>query len=275
MAREGRMTMLNIRMRASRKEKGRHAGEMHISGAEGIFEDSERQKVVERYVTRALNHPKGAPDTIVVSIEKVTRKPRMLRALPVTTVQCGSPSSAEDIIQRLLTMAGVSGAAIRTAQRVLTAGTMRGASLVSVISGKRLEPDNARGVRASRLGITREADRTLSRRLAKDGIDTPTVKEALVVASKVAGCRAIRAEVCISDDPDYTTGYVASRKYGYVRVPRIKRRRSRRGGRVFFIEEGSDVGGTVEFLEELPVLINEVEQCNGTLSIDEIINFNM
>jgi 6-carboxyhexanoate--CoA ligase len=269
------MKMLNIRMRASRKGKGGHAGEIHISGAEGIYEASESQRVVERYVTRALNHPKGAPDTIVVTIERIGRKPRLISALPVTTVKCKSPSDAEGIIGRILAEAGVTAAAVRTAAKVLAAGEMRGASLVSAVSGKRLEPDRKRGVRASKLGITGDAMRKLSRRLAKEGIDTPTVKEALVLASKVAGCRAITAEVCISDDPDYTTGYVASRKYGYIRIPRIKKKGSRRGGRVFFVEEGSDAGGIVEFLENSPVLIDEVEKCNGTLSIDEIINSNM
>jgi 6-carboxyhexanoate--CoA ligase len=264
--------MLNIRMRASRKGKGRHAGEVHISGAEGIYEESERQRVAEQYISRALNHPKGTPDTIVLTIEKIVRKPRKVRALPVTTVKCDSPSVAEEIIRRLVSETGVSGAAVRTAERVLAAGTMRGASLVSAVSGKRLEPDKARGVRASRLGITRDADMSASRMLAKEGIDTPTVKEALVLASKVAGCRAIIAEVCISDDPDYTTGYVASRKYGYVRVPRIKRKGSRKGGRVFFIEEGSGVDGVLEFLESMPVLINDVGRFNGALSLDEIIN---
>lgn len=263
--------MLNIRMRASRKVKGRHAGEMHISGAEGIYEESERQRVVGQYVTRALNHSKGLPDKIIVTIEKVSRKPRTVRSLPVTTVKCKSPSEAEGIIACMLSDSGVSAAAVRTAGKVLKARTMRGASLVSTVTGERVEPDRERGVRASRLGITKRAERTLSRRLAREGIDTPTVREALILASKVAACRSIKAEVCISDDPGYTTGYVASRKHGYVRIPHIKKSGSRMGGRVFFVEEGSDIDHVVEFLEKLPILVERPGICRGTLSIDEII----
>jgi len=175
----------------------------------------------------------------------------------------------------MLTAVGVSAAAIRTAEGVLAKGDMRGASLVSSVSGKRLEPDKTRGVRVSRLGIMEKAGKALSRLLSREGINTPTVKEALVLASKIAGCRAVRAEVCISDDPDYTTGYVASRKYGYVRIPRIKRKGSRMGGRVFFLEEGSGVEETVEFLERYPVLVKEAGRCKGTLVIDEIIGSDM
>lgn len=267
--------MLNIRMRASRKARGRHAGELHISGAEGIYGYSEIRKVVDSYVLRALNHPKGEPDAIVVTIEKVSRSPRLVEALPVTTARCSSSSGARTIMRSMLAEAGISGTAINTAERVLKAKTMRGAALVSATLGKRLEPDKIRGVRVSRLGITEGAERELSRILAKEGIDTTTVKEALVLASKVAGCRPIRAEVCISDDPDYTTGYVASRKYGYVRVPHAKRKGSRMGGRVFFVEEVSDVERIVKFLERLPVMVNVAGRCSGVLSIDEIIGFNM
>ena len=267
--------MLNIRMRASRSGKSRDAGEVHISGAEGIYEDSEMQKVVEQYVRRAMSHSKGEPDTIVVTIEKVSLKPRTVCALPVTTVECRTPSESERIIARILSEVGISPAAVRSARNVLAGGTMRGASLVSALSGRRVEEDRERGIRASRVGITKEAERKLSRRLAKEDIDTLTVREALVLASKVASCPSVRAEVCISDDPDYTTGYVASRKYGYLRIPNIKRKGSRIGGRVFFVAEGSDPGRIGEFLEILPVMISEAGKVGGTLSVDEIIDLNM
>lgn len=267
--------MFNIRMRASRSGSGPHSEEVHVSGAEGIYDETERQAVVERYVRRALDHPRGSPDKIVVTIEKVRRKPRMVRTLPVTTVRCVSPSEAEEIIERILKNAGVSGAAVRTARRVLDSGSMRGASLVSALSGKRVEPDKARGVRASKLGITRDAEKSLSEMLSREGINTSTVREALVLATKVAGCRAIMAEVCMSDNPDYTTGYVASRRHGYVRIPHIKKMSSRRGGRVFFLGEPVDINRIVQFLEGSPVVVNEVGGIRGTVSVDEICGPHM
>jgi 6-carboxyhexanoate--CoA ligase len=65
----------------------------------------------------------------------------------------------------------------------------------------------------------------------------------------------VLAELCISDDPNYTTGYVASRRFGYVRIPCIKRKGSPCGGRVFFIQEEADVKKIVEYLERTPVVM--------------------
>jgi 6-carboxyhexanoate--CoA ligase len=79
------------------------------------------------------------------------------------------------------------------------------------------------------------------------------------------------AELCISDNPDYTTGYVALRKYGYIRIPHIKRKGRKNGGRVFFIEEHTDRDSVIEYLEKTPVLINKTSDCFGVCTIDEIL----
>ncbi len=280
--------MLSIRMRASRKMlrgKKRGGGEgwrpgprdvmddIHISGAEGIYVHSDLFRVIEEYAGRALTHPRGRPDRIVITIEKIGARPGLVSSLPVTTLECLSVAESEGHVDRLLRNAGVSEPAVREAMRVIRAeNPMRGAALVLAVSGRRAEHDRMRGVRASRLGITASAGKILSRQLAGEGIDTATVKEAVILASKVASCRQVAAELCVSDDPDYTTGYVASRKFGYVRISRMKRRGSRRGGRVFFLQEDADVRSVVEFLEERAVLINRISGCRGVRSIDEILD---
>jgi 6-carboxyhexanoate--CoA ligase len=95
----------------------------------------------------------------------------------------------------------------------------------------------------------------LSKRLARLGINTDTVKEALVLASKVASTDGVVAELCASDDPGYTTGYVASKAIGYTRLTNIKEKGSPRGGRVFFLQSGADVGGVAASLEAAPALV--------------------
>ncbi|MBI3592401.1 MAG: 6-carboxyhexanoate--CoA ligase, partial [Nitrospirae bacterium] len=146
--------------------------------------------------------------------------------------------------------------AINTAFNILMSPrTMRGASLVLSVSGNRTEPDRSRGVRVSRLGIEKNAVNRLSRRLSRSKINTPTVREALILASKVASCPEIVAEVCISDDPDYTTGYIASRGLGYVRITNIKCPGDMRGGRVFFIKEDADIGKLIDYLEKRPIIV--------------------
>ena len=250
-------------MRASRhgksqksKVRGPQPDEIHISGAEGLYEFSELPEIAKKYSLRAVYHPRGRPDKILITIERVIRKPGKALLLPHRTVRSDSPGGGRKVVEELLLTAGISQKAIRCGMRVVTCRTvMHGAALVQSESGLRMEPDRLRGVRVSRLGIPRVEERSLSRRLARRGINTATVKEALILASKVASCGNVLAELCVSDDPDYTTGYVASRRFGYVRIPCIKHKGNSSGGRVFFIKEGADVPWIIEYLERTPVIV--------------------
>lgn len=228
---------------------------VHISGAEGIYDEEELTKMIRDYYFRAMHHSRGSPDNIVITVEKINEEPTYVSLLPVSTLRCPSTVEARSAAIDMLLKAGVSKRAIRVAFNIIESKiTMRGASLVKADSGARLEPDRFRGVRVSRLGIDRATERRLSRRLQRDGINTKTVKEALILASKVAFCDGIIAELCVSDDPDYTTGYVASKKTGYVRITNLKEKGSMIGGRVFFIEEG-DVSDIINYLERTPVIV--------------------
>jgi 6-carboxyhexanoate--CoA ligase len=267
----------SIRMRASktavsRKRLAHGAKEIHISGAEGLYEDSDIQKVVKSYVDRALAHSKGKADKITVTIEEIKREPIEISSLPISTLECDTPSEAEHQILHILFSLGISKKAVDTAFTAIRNSGMRGATIITAQKGIRLEPDKKRGVRASKLGITKPASRSLSLRLARHGINTDVVKEALILASKVMAHRNIVAELCVSDDPDYTTGYVASKKYGYIRIPHIKKKGSRHGGRTFFMRESADAGNIIHYLEETPVIMVNASACKGVLSIDEILD---
>lgn len=241
-------------------------GGEHISGAEGLFAEAEVRKAVREFSLRAANHSRGAPEKIVLTVEKLTRRPREIKSLPVGTLACESPTEADAIARSILERQGVSGRAVAAALGVLRRGrAMRGAALIDAATGRRLEPDRGRGVRASRVGIGKDALAALSRRLARRGINTPVVREALVLASKVASARGVLSELCVSDDPGYTIGYLASRKLGYLRIPNIKRAGSRQGGRVFFIKSGVDLKSVVSYLEKTPVLVTAISGVNGTL----------
>lgn len=240
----------------SRTSRVRKPEPVHVSGAEGIYEASDVEKIVRGYAMRAMNHSRGMPDEIVITVEKIKEDLLTVPFLSVSTVISDSPLDAQGYVQTLLTGAGISKKAIRNGLKVVTAKeAMRGASLVRSVSGIRAEPDRVRGVRVSRLGMEKALEKNLSRRLAKRGINTITVKEAVTLASKVASCLTVIAELCVSDDPDYTTGYIASRSLGYVRIPNIKQAGSLSGGRVLFIAEGADVSRTVEYLERTPVIV--------------------
>lgn len=230
------------------------SGEMHISGTEGLYELSEINKVIKGYAERAINHPRGLPDSVVITIEKIHQKPAIISLLSDSTVQCVSSDEAKKIISKLLLDAGITKKALQNSLRIINGKTvMRGAALINSSSGLRLEPDKQRGVRVSSLGITKDAEKRLSKRLASKGINTDTVREALVLASKVASCEGIVAELCISDDPDYTTGYVAAKELGYVRIPNLKLTGSLHGGRVFFVNAKANIERIVSYLEKTPV----------------------
>lgn len=265
--------MFSIRMRASKnterkarsvRRKERSAKRQtpnaeHISGAEGIYEEKDILQICSEYLKRAVNHPRGKPDEIVITIEKIKQKIKTIPLLSVKTLKCKSPDEAKRIIIQKLAFPCISKQAVNNGFKVLKSRkAMRGASLILAGSGKRAEPDKNRGVRVSRMGIGKTAGRMLAQKLSKMGINIATVKEALILASKVASCPDIIAEVCVSDDPDYTTGYFASEKEGYLRLANIKKSGEMHGGRVFFIKENADIARVIQYLKGIPVIIRKV-----------------
>lgn len=246
----------SIEHRAKGKKSNRQ--DIHISGAEGLYGFSEIEKITWAYFLRAVSHPKGKPDKVVITVEEVKEKPRIVGCLPFSTVPCNSTEEAQKVLMKLLSDSGVSRKAILKAFRLVSGrAAMHGAAMMRSGSALRVEPEKKRGIRVSRLGIQKDAGRRLSGRLSKKGINTATVTEAIVLASKVASCRGVVAELCVSDDPDYTTGYVASAKLGYVRIANIKQRGSLSGGRVFFIDERADAERIIKYLERTPVLVGK------------------
>lgn len=256
----------------SKRSDGDNRKEIHISGAEGLYEPADIRKVVRKYVERALGHPKGKVDRILLTIEDIRQRPRKISSLPLSTVRCQSPAEGVKIARRLLQSLSISERAADNAFALIRKGRMTGAAVITEGRGIRLERDRQRGVRVSRLGLSRPASKSLTPRLSRLGINTDTVREALTLASKVLSCPGIIAELCVSDDPDYTTGYIASKKFGYVRIPNIKSNLSKEGGRAFFVREGAGTEEISNYLERVPVMIREIAPCRGLTTIDEILN---
>lgn len=252
----------SIRMRASK------AGH-HISGAEGIYEKSDIVKRVQMYTERAMFHEKGMADEIDMIVEELKEKPLRAPTLPLCTLNTRNPETVKRAVFKILMSVGITERAIEEAYKSFYSGIiMRGAMLMD-IEGVRLEPDLLRGVRVTRMGITKATAKLLSKRLGRIGLNNDTVKEALVLASKTHRHPMLLGELCISDDPSYTTGYVVTRKYGYIRLPRIKRVGSPFGGRSFFIT-GGEVKDLIKYLQKIPVLMNSVKPCRGVISLKEL-----
>lgn len=244
----------------------------HISGAETITTPQEIETILRSYTKRALLHERGEPDQITISIEKLTETPLRIKALNVFTLKTRTHEESLKHINTILSVLGISEPAIKTALSVVYSDhAMRGAAIVEQKSGKRLEPDPERGIRVSRLGIDCVIKNELLEKIKALGLNPTVVSEAITLASKVASAPEVVAELCVSDDPCYTTGYIGSKSFGYVRIPHIKPPGVPSGGRVFFVTTSTDTERLIKYLERVPVLISNIPDIHGIITIDELI----
>ena len=230
-------------------------GGRHISGAERLVEKERIQQIAGEMVARALEHSRGCADFITVTIdavnpEQVCRVP----LLPVTTVDVPDAEAGRRAAMTILLQSGVSERAVCSAMALLLSlpDSMHGAMLVCRNTGKRLDEAGQAGIRVSRMDIA--DDQHYRQGLLAQGLTNIHVREALVLASKVAAAPGIVAEVCWSDDPEYTAGYVASAA-GYCRITQLKEYGSPVGGRVFFLRPGTDLAALIDYLGQQPVLV--------------------
>ena len=143
---------------------------------------------------------------------------------------------------------------------------MRGAMIMDALTGERLEPDHERGVRASRFDWSEKALESVTGSLASVGLTHFRTREALALATKVAHAPGMIAELCWSDEPDYTAGYVASPDMGYVRFPFLKQQGLSHGGRAFFVQRnGLDLQLLIRYLESAVILVDDTGVCHPAI----------
>ena len=237
--------LYSVRMRAAQggpHEKGGH----HISGAERIVKLEEVGIIAQSLADRALHHSKGTADFINITVDLIPpEKIRYIDCLKVEEHKTSSISESHQLATDLLQGPHISETAVLKAISLLKSldKSMRGAMLVDAITGERLDTGD-RGVRVSHM------DSFDSYALG----DNEHMREALVLASKVQSADGIVGELCWSDDPDYTVGYVACNGV-YHRIPNMKELGSNIGGRVFFVRSDIDSESVIEYLERTPVLV--------------------
>lgn len=237
--------LYSVRMRAAQggpHEKGGH----HISGAERIVKLEEVGAIAQSLTDRALHHSKGTADFINITVDLIPpEKITYIDCLKVEEHKTSSISESHQLATDLLQGPNISETAVLKAISLLNGldKSMRGAMLVDTITGERLDTGD-RGVRVSHM------DSFDSYALG----DNEHMREALVLASKVQSADGIVGELCWSDDPDYTVGYVACNGV-YYRIPNMKELGSDIGGRVFFVRSDIDCESVVEYLEKAPVLV--------------------
>ena len=245
------MDYYSLKMRASQQiGEGDQKHEQHISGAERIVSREAVEAVCSAMARRALTHSKGDPDFINIKIEKVCEKDiQILKALPVTRVDVDSWQQGLDKAFELIDEAAeLKDFRKKLPELLRETFPMRGAMLYDIATGERLEPDHERGVRATYMDALRSSD-----------VDSQKnhFNEAIVLATKVANAPGMVAELCFSDDPEYVTGYVASRELGYVRIMKMKEMGDENGGRIFlFDSRKATAEECIEYLQKKKVLVD-------------------
>ncbi|OWV25534.1 6-carboxyhexanoate--CoA ligase [Fibrobacter sp. UWB1] len=242
------MEYYSLKMRASQQVgEGEQKREQHISGAERIVNRDSVEAVCTAMVRRAMTHSKGDPDFINVKIEKVHENDiQVLKALPVTRIDV---ETWQEGLEKAFGVVGDAATGIREKLPELLHETfpMRGAMLYDIATGERLEPDHERGVRATYMDALHSSE--------VDGCKNH-FNEAIVLATKVANAPGMVAEFCVSDDPNYVTGYVASKELGYVRIMKMKEMGDENGGRIFlFDSRKAKAEECIEYLQKKKVLV--------------------
>ncbi|MCK8827446.1 6-carboxyhexanoate--CoA ligase [Natroniella acetigena] len=247
----------SLRMRATKEQQ-------HISGAERIITAARIESAAAKLIRRAREHAHGQADVINLTLELLENEITEISSLPIRTIKQDDYRLARDEVKDLLVQLGINKQATSKAINLLAKGAnpkgenMRGAVIMELTSANRLEGDQFRGVRASRMDYSGEAKERLLKLLEDNELNRTHIPEALALASKVVAHRQIVAELCWSDDPDYTGGYVANQELGYCRFPFLKPEGLGRGGRVFFVQPGLDLSELVDYLEQKPVLVTQL-----------------
>lgn len=237
----------SVRMRASCQGA-------HISGGEKLVGFQDIHDTLSFFAEKAYAHPKGRPDCVHMQVEHVESPITYIAPLPVHTYEADSVSQAFSLACSLLASAGITRADVEKAVQLFQQQPMRGALLFDLISKKAVWPTDQTSIRVSRMDWVKGH----FEQWAADHHFPPShrVKEALALATKVVSHPVIAAELCWSDDPGYTTGYVAHSDIGYCRITNLKQAHDQAGCRIFFLRHTENIERLRSFLKTAPVFIS-------------------
>ena len=251
--------MYSIKMRCSKGGPHEEGGK-HISGAERILREDEVEQELINVYRRAITHERGKPDFINFKIEEIDEDEIIYKKrLKINQHHVDSKEEGLNLAKEFLKENSVSEeSAEKGIQSILDLeDSIHGAMLIDKDSGERLDDKGIRGVRVT--GIASADITKYKESLKNDGREGLHLEEALILASKIASCKGIVAELCWSDDPSYVIGYVGT-KENYERIPILKDKGNPVGGRVFFVDTNQlnddyTLDDLIAYLEKQIVLI--------------------
>ena len=235
-------------------------GGKHISGAERILREDEVEQELINVYRRAITHERGKPDFINFKIEEIDEDDIIYKKrLNINQHHVNSKEEGLNLAKELLKENAVSEESANIAIQTLLnlKESIHGAMLFDKDTGNRIDNRGIRGVRVTGMASADVAEYMDS--LKNDGREGLHLEEALILASKIASCKGIAAELCWSDDPSYVIGYVGT-KESYERIPILKDEGNPVGGRVFFVDANElnddyTLDDLIDYLEKQVVLI--------------------
>ena len=235
-------------------------GGKHISGAERILREDEVEQELINVYRRAITHERGKPDFINFKIEEIDEDDIIYKKrLNINQHHVNSKEEGLNLAKELLKENAVSEESANIAIQTLLnlKESIHGAMLFDKDTGNRIDNRGIRGVRVTGMASADVAEYMDS--LKNDGREGLHLEEALILASKIASCKGIAAELCWSDDPSYVIGYVGT-KDSYERIPILKDEGNPVGGRVFFVDANElnddyTLDDLIDYLEKQVVLI--------------------
>lgn len=262
------MAFYSVKMRGSKYIDGK---ETHISGSENIVREDVLEEISKSLIKRALNHDKGKAEFINIKIEKLNEDElTYIDPLKVQTIDVKNSTEGLKACNKLLKLIGINEGKSQLIINMLTEiKDMRGAILLDINTLERLEPDKERGVRATFMDLEYS---TFSESIKHTKKSTHFI-EALVLASKVISCPYIIGEICYSDDPNYTAGYIASKKFGYVRFTHMKELGNPFGGRIFLYDSKKEnIEPCIDYIENKKIIVKENIIKNPSLTFNEFMD---
>lgn len=232
-------------------------GGNHISGSECIIcEEYIKEKIIE-LIERAFNHPKGKSDFINISIQKIHNPDKIINISPLK-VSNFSKNQNPDIDKLILQKLGFDEYKIKKSLDCLfNLKNIRGALIVAFEDFTEFKNDI---VRCTNMDYDSSIKDDLDKFLEKNNLTGKYFKDALCLSSKICNHENVICELCISDDKNYSTGYIASKKLGYMRIENFKPKGHEFGGRIIIIKNKLKLNETIDYLKNTLVLINAIPQ---------------
>lgn len=246
----------SVRMRSSKGGSHENGGQ-HISGAERLVAPVDLEATTTEMIRRATMHTRGEADFISLKIESI-QPSEIQYILPLCVKQIINEShyTTKKVLQEQLVSSPIPQELLFSLYDwIIQDNVTRGAAVIDINSGKRMDPMIDRGVRVSHFDWDKEfKDKWSTEKL---GVYNERRAEAIALASKVAAAGTI-CEICCSDDPEYTTGYLTY-QHNFIRIPNMKQKNSPYGGRVFFVDAKKlDIDEYIHYLEKTPVFIGGI-----------------